>query len=37
MKAILNKSNLNVKAIFGGFDRRVYDEDAPRMIILAQK
>ena len=37
MEAILAQSKLKVKATFGGFDGRDYDEDAPRMIILAQK
>jgi 2-polyprenyl-3-methyl-5-hydroxy-6-metoxy-1,4-benzoquinol methylase len=37
MEAILGKSNLKVRATYGGFDCRHYDSEAPRMIILAQK
>lgn len=37
MKPILGQSGFTIKNIYGGFDKRKYGLDSPRMIILAQK
>jgi SAM-dependent methyltransferase len=37
MKSILGQSGFVIKSIYGGFDKRKYGMDSPRMIILAQK
>lgn len=37
MKSILGQSGFIIKNIYGGFDKRKYGLDSPRMIILAQK
>ena len=37
MEAVITAAGMKITAVFGGFDRRVYDADAPRMIILAKK
>jgi len=37
MEAVIAAAGMKIIAVFGGFDRRVYDANSPRMIILAEK
>jgi SAM-dependent methyltransferase len=37
MTELLSFHHLQIKKVYGAFDGRTYDEDTPRMIILAQK
>ncbi|MDR3565869.1 MAG: class I SAM-dependent methyltransferase [Negativicutes bacterium] len=37
LQSILEKNRLKVRATYGGFDGRIYNADAPRMIILTEK
>lgn len=37
MEAVMGAAGLKISTVFGGFDRRAYDANSPRMIILARK
>lgn len=37
MEAVISAAGMNITGVFGGFDKRSYNADAPRMIILAEK
>lgn len=37
MEAIISAAGMKIAAVFGGFDKRNYSADSPRMIILAEK
>lgn len=37
MEAILSAAGMKIISVFGGFDKRSYNADSPRMIILAEK
>lgn len=37
MEAIITAAGLKITTVYGGFDKRNYNADSPRMIILAEK
>lgn len=37
LDALITAADMKITAVYGGFDKRVYDTNSPRMIILAEK